>query len=48
MPGFADTPGLAARMIEENKQLHRRVRALEEIATRVEAEELLARATMTS
>jgi alanyl-tRNA synthetase len=32
-------------MIEEHKQLHRRVRALEEIATRVEAEELLARAT---
>jgi alanyl-tRNA synthetase len=29
-------------MIEENKQLHRRVRTLEEIAARVEAEELLA------
>ncbi len=42
---LADTPELAARMIEENKQLHRRVRSLEEIAARVEAEELLARAT---
>jgi alanyl-tRNA synthetase len=38
----ADTPELAARMIEENKHLHRRVRSLEEIAARVEAEELLA------
>ncbi len=37
----ADTAELAARMIEENKQLHRRVRSLEEIAARVEAEELL-------
>lgn len=42
---LADTPELAARMIEENKQLHRRVRSLEEIAARVEAEELLVRAT---
>jgi alanyl-tRNA synthetase len=39
-----DTPKLAARMIEENKELHRRVRALEEIAARVEADELLASA----
>ncbi len=46
--GRDDTPDLAARMIEENKQLHRRVRHLEEIATRVEAEELLARATATN
>ena len=43
--GRDDTPDLAARILEENKQLHRRVRHLEEIATRVEAEELLARAT---
>ncbi|MCM3905371.1 MAG: DHHA1 domain-containing protein [Pyrinomonadaceae bacterium] len=42
---LADTPDLAARMIEENKQLHRRVRSLEEIAARVEAEELLVKAT---
>lgn len=43
--GRDDTPELAARILEENKQLHRRVRTLEEIAARVEAEELLARAT---
>ena len=43
--GRDDIPELAARTIEENKQLHRRVRSLEEIAARVEAEELLARAT---
>ncbi len=43
--GRADTPELTARMMEENKQLHRRVRNLEEIAARFEAEELLARAT---
>jgi alanyl-tRNA synthetase len=42
--GRDDTPELAARTIEENKQLHRRVRSLEEIAARVEAEELIARA----
>ncbi len=43
--GRDDTPDLAARILDENKQLHRRVRHLEEIAARVEAEELLARAT---
>jgi alanyl-tRNA synthetase len=37
-----DAAKLAARMLEENKDLHRRVRALEAIAARVEAEELLA------
>jgi alanyl-tRNA synthetase len=36
-----DAPGLASRMVNENKELHRRVRLLEEIASRVEAEELL-------
>ena len=35
----------AARLVEENKQLLRRVRALEEVAARVEAEELRAGAT---
>jgi alanyl-tRNA synthetase len=40
-----DAPKLTARMIEENKELHRRVRALEEIAARVEAVELLASAS---
>jgi alanyl-tRNA synthetase len=37
-----DAASLAARMLEENKELHRRVRSLEEIAARLEAEELLA------
>lgn len=37
-----DGPALAARMLEENKELQRRIRGLEEIAARVEAEELLA------
>lgn len=36
-----DAPALAARMIEENKDQHRRLRVLEEVAARVEAEELL-------
>jgi alanyl-tRNA synthetase len=39
--GRDDAPKLAARMVEENKELHRRVRSLEEIAARVAAEELL-------
>ncbi|HEV2801121.1 MAG TPA: DHHA1 domain-containing protein [Pyrinomonadaceae bacterium] len=39
--GRDDTPELAARLVEENKNLLRRLRALQEIATRVEAEELL-------
>ena len=40
--GRDDAPHLAAQMIDENKELHRRVRALEEIAAGVEAEKLLA------
>jgi len=40
-----DAASLASRMLEENKELHRRLRSLEEIATRVEAEELLAEAS---
>jgi alanyl-tRNA synthetase len=39
-----DAPALASHMMEENKELHRRVRALEEIAARVEAQELFANA----
>ena len=39
--GREDAASLAVRMVDENKDLHRRVRTLEEIATRVEAEELL-------
>jgi alanyl-tRNA synthetase len=36
-----DAAKLTSRMLEENRELHRRVRALEEIASRVEAEELI-------
>ena len=43
-----DGPKLTARMVEENKELHRRLRALEEIAARVEADQLLAAATAES
>lgn len=40
-----DAPKLAAHMIEENKELHRRVRTLEEVSARVEADDLRAAAT---
>lgn len=40
--GRDEAAPLTARLLEENKELHRRVRALEEIAARVEAQELLA------
>lgn len=43
-----DAPKLAARLLEENKQLHHRLRPLEEIATRVEAEQLFGEATVTA
>jgi len=43
-----DSPVLTARAIEENKELHRRVRVLEEVAARVEAAELLGETTPTS
>jgi alanyl-tRNA synthetase len=46
--GRDDAAKLAARIIEENKELHRRLRSLEEIAARVEAEELLAAASANS
>ncbi len=36
-----DAASLASHMLEENKEVHRRVRALEEVAARVEAEDLL-------
>jgi len=39
--GRDDTPSLAERMLDENKDLHRRLRALEEVAAKVEAEELV-------
>src|SRR5437870_1521508 len=39
--GREDSPALASRLIEENKKLRHRAGALEEVACRVEAEELL-------
>jgi alanyl-tRNA synthetase len=36
-----DAPGLASHMIEENKELHRRVRSLEGLAAEVEARDFL-------
>lgn len=42
--GRDDAPQLAAQMVEENKELHRRVRMLEEVVAGVEAERLLATA----
>src|SRR5213076_3043540 len=43
-----DAPKLAARMLEENKQLNHRLRPLEEIALRAEAEQLYATASVTA
>jgi len=40
--GRDDAPQLAAQMVEEHKELNRRIRALEELAAEVEAEKLLA------
>ena len=42
--GRDDVPQLASQMLEENKDLHRRIRLLEEIAAGVEAEKLLVNA----
>jgi alanyl-tRNA synthetase len=39
--GREDSPGLVAKLIDENKKLARRVRELDEIACRVEAEEMV-------
>src|SRR5215213_5911316 len=43
--GRDDAPQLAAQMVEEHKELNRRIRALEEIVAGVEAEKLLAAAS---
>jgi alanyl-tRNA synthetase len=40
--GRDDAPKLTAHMLEENKELHRRIRTLEEVVARVEADELVA------
>jgi len=39
--GREETPSLAAKLIDENKKLTRRVRELDEIACRVEAEDMI-------
>jgi len=39
--GRDDAPKLAAHMLEENKELHRRIRTLEEVVAGVEADQLL-------
>ena len=44
--GRDDAPQHAAQLVEENKELHRRVRALEEVEARVDAERLLASAVV--
>lgn len=46
--GRDDAPKLVKRMVEDNKELQRRVRALEELAARVEADELLQASGSTS
>ena len=43
--GREDSPALVARLVEESKKLRRRVSELEEVACRVEAEELLKEAS---
>lgn len=43
--GRDEAPKLAARMLEENKELHHRLKPLEEIAARTEAEHLYADAS---
>ena len=43
--GRDDAPQLAAQMVEEHKELNRRIRFLEELAAEVEAEKLLATAS---
>jgi alanyl-tRNA synthetase len=43
--GRDDAPQLAAQMVEEHKELNRRIRVLEELAAEAEAEKLLAAAT---
>ena len=41
--GRDDTPELVEKIVDENKELHRRLRVLEEFAAKAEAEELISR-----
>lgn len=43
--GREDSPALVSRLVDENKKLRRRVGELEQVASRVEAEELITKAT---
>jgi alanyl-tRNA synthetase len=43
--GRDDSPALVSRLVDENKKLRRRVGELEQVASRVEAEELITKAT---
>ena len=46
--GREDTPALVTRLIEENKKLGRRTGELEQVACRIEAEELIKQASINS
>ena len=46
--GRDDAPALAEKLLEENKDLQRRLRSLEDLAARVEADELFAASTPNS
>ncbi len=46
--GRDEAPASVARLLEENKQFSRRIRSLEEVTARVEAEELLSEGQMLS
>ncbi len=43
--GREDSPALVSRLVDENKKLRRRVGELEQVASRIEAEELITKAT---
>jgi alanyl-tRNA synthetase len=46
--GREDTPALVARLAEENKKIRRRIGELEQVACRIEAEELIQQARINS
>jgi alanyl-tRNA synthetase len=46
--GREDTPALVARLVEENKKVRRRIGELEQVACRIEAEELIQQARISS
>jgi alanyl-tRNA synthetase len=46
--GREDTPALVARLVEENKNARRRIEELEQVACRIEADELIQQACINS